>query len=361
MLYLTREPQQQPEDLRQGIEALREQTSDLDSQPSRLSETQDHNQLLILARETVSDRETIYAQSVAGGSVLGDALGTSSGQPSSLMAWLQRQVFEASQLPSPPIMEEGDALATAEVSPIDTAVEELDTELDFEHSIISTLLDDVRVSFENENYQDVKLRLQTMIATIRNLAPSSRSVSDFFELQYMLSVATFYTSEPQCAQSIFLDFVRQQPSNDEQRLCVAHASQLLAETYVALGNLEAAKSSCANALRTRHRLNGSEAGSKDRGLALAARIETLLGNIDRADALLFNIRANDCETYTSQHSNLTVLKSLSAKRRTDLFVRESRLYQGFRVKQILLLAVGLPGRHLCTLQHYSATSTMPQV
>jgi hypothetical protein len=358
MLYLTREPQQQPEDLRQGIKALREQTSDLDSQPPRLSETQDHNQLLILARETVSDGETIYAQSVAGGSVLGDALGTSSGQPSSLM---QRQVFEASQLPSPPIMEEGDAPATAGISPIDTAVEELDTELDFEHSIISTLLDDVRVSFENENYQDVKLRLQTMIATIRNLAPSSRSVSDFFELQYMLSVATFYTSEPQCAQSILLDFVRQQPSNDEQRLCVDYASQLLAEAYVALGNLEAAKSSCANALRTRHRLNGSEAGSKDRGLALAARIETLLGNIDRADALLFNIRANDCETYTSQHSNLTVLKSLSAKRRTDLFVRESRLYQGFRVKQILLLAVGLPGRHLCTLQHYSATSTMPQV
>jgi hypothetical protein len=343
MLYLTREPQQQPEDLRQGVEALREQTSDLDSQPPRLSETQDHNQLLILARETVSDGETIHAQSVAGGSVLGDALGTSSGRPSSLMAWLQRQVFEASQLPSPPIMEEGDAPATAGISPTDTAVEELDTELNFEHSIISTLLDDVRVSFETENYQDVKLRLQTMIATIRNLAPSSRSVSDFFEFQYMLSVATFYASEPQCAQSILLDFVRQQPSNDEQRFCVAHASQLLAETYVALGNLEAAKSSCVNALRTRHRLNGSEAGSKDRCLALAARIKTLLGNIDRAGALLFNIRANDCETYTSQYSNLAVLKSVSAKRRTDLFVRESRLYQGFRVKQILLLAVGLPG------------------
>jgi hypothetical protein len=95
-------------------------------------------------------------------------------EQASVYAWLHRQVFVGSQNS----LRDGDTMTSPTHSASrdtdqdrwdrDTAfltLEEADYELELEHSMIGTLLDASRASFDKGNYQDAKLRLQ--IATAR--------------------------------------------------------------------------------------------------------------------------------------------------------------------------------------------------
>jgi ankyrin repeat protein len=342
-MYLTRQPDHPPDDLREEIDGLRQQIAELELQPAISLDSIEHSQLLILARDTVSDGETVYAQSVAGGSEFGGPNETNSSQEGSAYAWLHRQVFNAGQQ----VVRGGDSTTTLPSPNHDlarntdqdrwdraaesAALEEPDYELELERSMISTLLDGSRVSFEKGNYHDARLRLQTATAAIHELPSISPGSYDFFELQYMLSVATFYATERKTAQAILLDFVRQQATSDHQRFCIAHASQLLAEAYISLGKLEAAKSSCANALRIRHCLPCSDQLAKDQCYALVACIETLLGNDLRSETLAYNVSSENRDACTRHYLDLSVAKSFSAERRYALPLKEKKLFQGYRV------------------------------
>ena len=342
-MYLTRQPEHPPDDLREEIDALRQQMAELELHPAIPLDSSEHSRLLILARDTVSDGETVYAQSVVGGSELGDPSGANPGQQGSVYAWLHRQVFDANHksvqdgestatLPSPnnqiPRTTDQDPwLGDAE----SVALEEPDYELDLEHSMIRALLDSAQLSSDRGNYHDARLRLQTATAAMRDLPSTSHGGYDFFELQYMLSVATFYATERKTAQGILLDFVRQQATSDQQRLYIAHASQLLAEAYVELGKLEAAKSSCANALRIRYRLPGNDQLAKDQCYALAACIETLLGNDRRAETLAYNVSSENLNACRRHYAGLAVLENFSAEQRYALYLKEKTLFQGYSV------------------------------
>lgn len=96
-MYLKHDLTQPLEDLKDEIESLREQTSELALQPPTMSDTQEHSQLLVLARDTLSEGETIYQQSIAGGSISGDHSEATPEREASVFAWLHRQVFEASR------------------------------------------------------------------------------------------------------------------------------------------------------------------------------------------------------------------------------------------------------------------------
>jgi ankyrin repeat protein/tetratricopeptide (TPR) repeat protein len=346
IMYLAREPQQPLEDLREEIEALRERTIELEMQGPVLSKSLDNSQLLALARDTVADGETVYAQSVASGSVFGDGVEKSSGQKASLSAWLHQQAFEASQRSLGPVMEDESLIiappgsddarsSDADQSQLDhdhtsKNLGDIDGELDFEHNIINSLIELARVSFEAENYQDAKMKLQATIANIRDLPSDARSIYDFFELQYKLAVAMFYTTERKNAQTFLLDFARQQTSTDKQRHHIAHASQLLAETYISTGNLAAARSSCSNAIRIHQRLGGEDPGSQDNCFALAARIEILLHNQDKAEAYAHNISPASKTACMERYATTTPEKSLSIKKRRALFSAEKELFKNFR-------------------------------
>jgi ankyrin repeat protein len=209
--------------------------------------------------------------------------------------------------------------------------------------MISTLIYGSRLSFDKGNHHDARLRLQTAIAAIRDLPSISPGSYDFFELQYKLSIATFYATERRTAHGVLLDFVRQQATSDRQRFCIAHASQLLAEAYVSLGNLEAAKSSCANALRIRHRLPSSDQLAKDQCYALAARIETLLGNDRRLETLAYNVSSGNLNACTRHYLDLSVAKSFSAERRYALSLKEQKLFQGYSVDKDTGVLEEVPG------------------
>ena len=97
IVYLKRQPEHPPDDLGEEIDALRQQIAELELQPTILLESVEHSRLLILARSTVFEGETVYAQSVVGGSELGDQREANPGQQISVHAWLHRQFFTASQ------------------------------------------------------------------------------------------------------------------------------------------------------------------------------------------------------------------------------------------------------------------------
>lgn len=209
IMYLKHDLTHPLEDLKNEIEALRQQTSELALQPPTLSDTKEHNQLLVLARDTVSSGETIYAESIAGGSISGNHGEATPEREASVFAWLHRQVFEASRSSLPLLTGDDDSSTRSkdlghelskDMSQTPSAqvirlegLEISDNELDFECSMVGTLLDTALVSFDKENYQDSRLRLQAAIATIRELPSDTRRFYDFFDLQYVLSVATFYT------------------------------------------------------------------------------------------------------------------------------------------------------------------------
>lgn len=268
IIYWRHEPEQPVENLPEAMDDLRDQTAELKLQPSLPLQDQSHTQLLILARDTLSEGETIYAQSIAGGSVGADDLDLEPDFPHSVTAWLHQQVHEAGQRALPPIAEEvgvsatstlpGVTLSSGVVLPLPEPVDspdEADYDVDFELSIIHKLFNDARTLFDTESYYDAKCRLLQMPETMRELGSDVPGLIGYYELQYMLAVATFYTTDSSTSQKVLLDFVWQEVTDDEQRLKAAHASQLLAEAYVNAGNLQQAKLSCYNALRAHHQLS----------------------------------------------------------------------------------------------------------
>ncbi|KAM0708453.1 hypothetical protein Q7P35_005105 [Cladosporium inversicolor] len=333
--------QQSVDDLAEEIEALREQTIALQSQPPTVPGPLDLEQLLILGQETVAEGETIYAQSIAGGSTMGDDAVAASGSAHSISAWLHQQAIEAGRLSLPPATDANDdVLATSAIpdsahaerisETVNEMPEEMDDDLYVERKVISNLLDGAIKLFKQHNYHNARLRLETTVAVISGLPLAARGTYNFFEIQYMLGVATFYSTESENDQRIFLDVVGQQASTDKQRLQIAHGSRLLAEAYVHAGDLETARTSCISAIRVYQRL---KAGSRylNKSFALAARIEHLLGNTHRADAYTYSISAPGQQGFPTHYVKLTPEEGLTIKQREDLMSSKSELSEKFHL------------------------------
>jgi ankyrin repeat protein len=352
VVYRRHKPEQPVEDLREAIDGLRDQTAELELQPPAPLQSQSYSQLIDLARDTVSDGETIYAQSIAGGSVVADDLEIQPNSTSSVMAWLHQQVHEASQRALQPTAEEVDDSVTSTLPGVNLPssvglptpepverLDEVDYELESERSIIHKLFNDVRVLFDTESYYDAKCRLLNMLAGIRELKCDVPGLFGYYDLQYMLAVATFYTTDSLTSQKVLLDFVGQEVTDDEHRLKAAHASQLLAEGYVNAGELRCAKLSCGNALRTHYQLSRHGDRAKDECFALAARIESLLGNHTRAETLSYAISTGESEACIARYKELGIRKSMTIDERTALFENTalqrhgSRLFEGFKLSE----------------------------
>ena len=223
------------------------------------------------------------------------------------------------------------------LEPVDSP-DEGDYDVDLEHSIIHKFFNNARVLFDTESYYDAKCRLLQMLETMRELDSDLPGLVGYYDLQYMLAVATFYTTDSFASQKILLDFVRQEVTDDEHRLKAAHASRLLAEAYVNAGNLHQAKLSCCNALRAHLQLSPYGERAKDECLALAARVEFLLGNHTRGEILSCAISYGESETCKALYKELGLRKILSLEERTALFentmrYRERRLFEGFKLAE----------------------------
>ena len=351
MVWRKHEPEPPVEDLRDAIDDLRKRTAELELQPSTALQDRSYTQLLVLARDTVADGETIYAQSIASGSVIADDVTLDPKVPDSITLWLHQLVSsEARQRVLQPIGEEVNEGATSSSFPgtgltsdrnlqlptlesdhILDSFEEVDHGLELKHSIVHRLFNDARVLFDTQSYYDARCRLLRMLAMMRKLESAVPGLVGYYDLQYMLAVTAFYTKDSMTSQKALLDFIRQEVFDDDQRLKVAHTSQLLAEVYVNIGNLRQAQLSCNNALQTHHQL--SEHGDRmgNECFALAARIENLLGDSDSADAYTYSIDMYSQQGVVTKYARLAPETSLSRQERQDLILSECELSKYFQL------------------------------
>jgi hypothetical protein len=161
-------------------------------------------------------------------------------------------------------------------------VQETELELGLACHKVKKLLSDANAQFATANYCKAKMKLDDVLPAIRQLPSHLHNQYDFFDIQYKLAVASFYATEYRNARHVLVEFIRLEASTNDQRLQIAHAAFLLACVFVETRELKAARSSCANSIQMYQHLAESDSKFIDPNLALAARIELLLGNRETA-------------------------------------------------------------------------------
>jgi hypothetical protein len=187
-------------------------------------------------------------------------------------------------------------------------------------------MSDANAHFATGNYCQAKMKLKDVLPAIRRLPSHLHSEYDFFDIQYKLAVASFYATEYRNARNLLVEFTRQEASTHNQRLQIAHASSLLACVFIETRELGAARSSCANSIQTYRHLVGGDSKLIDPNLALAARIELLLGNCETATALIGQITPSQRTILTSHYSRLPHKHGSSITERKNIVAGEDYLF-----------------------------------
>ena len=296
---------------------------------------------MTLAEDTVADGETIYEQSVASGSLAGNSLYINAQQQDMVTAWLQQQISLDQRAPSLVttttdsvsslnLGEEHTALGLTQPfqEPLKTyhVIQETELELGLACHKVKKLLGTASVEFAAANYCKAKMKLKELLPAIQRLPSHLHSEYDLFDIQYKLVVASFYATEHLNARKVLVEFIRQEASTHDQRLQTAHASFLLACVFVETRELEAARSSCANSIQLYRHLAEGDSKYFDPNLALAARIELLLGNRETATALIGQITPSRRKALTSHYSRLPHKQGSSITERKNIVAGEDYLF-----------------------------------
>ena len=149
-------------------------------------------------------------------------------------------------------------------------------------------LDDAIAMYRIEHYHDARLGFSIVISMVHDLTPQSYRSYDLFGIAYMHAVAAYNSLDYISARGILTDFVREQERSTprSQRLCLAHVSSLLALVNIELGELRAAQIACEQAVQLCCSTNSKDRNILDDCIALSARVETLLDNHARMQALI---------------------------------------------------------------------------
>jgi hypothetical protein len=296
---------------------------------------------LALAEDTVADGETVYEQSVASGSLAGNSLYINAQQQDMVTAWLQQQISLDQRAPSL-ITATTESVSSLNLGEEHTALgltrpfqeppkfyninQETELELGLACHKVKKLLSNASAQFAAANYCKASMELKELSPAIRRLPSHLHSEYDFFDIQYKLAVASFYATEHLNARNVLVEFIRQEASTHDQRLQIAHASFLLACVFVETRELEAARSSCANSIQLYRHLAEGDSKYFDPNLALAARIELLLGHRETAAALTGQITSSQRKILTSHYSRLPHKQGSSITERKDIVAGEDYLF-----------------------------------
>lgn len=204
--------------------------------------------------------------------------------------------------------------------------QETELELGLACHKVKKLMSDANTQFATANYCKAKTKLNDLLPAIRRLPSHLHSEYDFFDIQYKLAVASFYATEYRNARNVLVNFIRQEAFTHDQRLQIAHASFLLACVFVETRELEAARSSCANSIQTYRHLAEVDSKFFDPNLALAARIELLLGNRETATALISQITSSQRNDLISHYSRLPHKHGSSIAERKRIVSGEDYLF-----------------------------------
>jgi ankyrin repeat protein len=193
---------------------------------------------------------------------------------------------------------------------------------------LENALDGSVAKYRAEHYHDARLGFLNVISKVHNLPPSLRGYYNTFGIAYMHAVAAYHSTDYINARHVLMDFVSKQARTRTQKLCLAHASSLLAFVSIELGELQAARVACTQAVQCCYGMDSRSAKALDDYLALSARVETLLGNHARAKELICGTEPGRQDLLTRLCSRSPHRQSLSLEERcaiarseTDLFAK----------------------------------------
>jgi hypothetical protein len=308
---------------------------------TKQSRSETHQRLLTLAEDTTADGETVYEQSVVSGSLAGKSFQINAQQQDMFTAWLQKQMSLDQRSPSL-ITASTESVSSLTLSEKHAAVvrtqhlqepfkiynvnQETELELGLACHKAKKFMSDANAHFATGDYCKAKMKLNYVLPAIRRLPSHLHSEYDFFDIQYKLAVASFYATELRNARHSLVDFTRQEASAHNQKLQIAHAYSLLACVLVETREFEAARSSCANSIQTYRHLAGGDSKFIDPNLALAARIELLLGNCETATVLIGQITFSQRTILTNHYSRLPHKNGSSITERKNIVAGEDYLF-----------------------------------
>ena len=128
------------------------------------------------------------------------------------------------------------------------------------------------VAFERLDYAKAESMFREALSLMQELPLQTRSGENLLNIHYKLAACAFYLHDQSTAESALVTVVEQPPQSTADALDLCRAGHLLALTYTATEKLDAARSTCNNAYKTRRRLLGKDHEQCYESLALLAYI-----------------------------------------------------------------------------------------
>ncbi|KXS99034.1 hypothetical protein AC579_634 [Pseudocercospora musae] len=298
------------------------------------------DEMIAVSEETLSNGESLYAASVANGSMLGDP--SFAGRASHVHDWIQdvsaiertatalsaiaeTDLHSTTSADEHSIIFSEDPSRRESTAPTSVAHDhhkdhhgneytasdcDYDSEDDFLVDAAKEALDTGRTSFQSREYADASEYLQEALKIVREL-PARRQalVCDTWEIRYLLSVCAYHTQSLTRAKTNLWSVVeyasRSSLQDNDQRKQCCEAGHLLSIVCVKLGSLEEARQYCESALKARHKLFGRSHPESFRSLALLARILSIQGHLQRAKIYSRMIPESDRGPCTKEFKDLT--------------------------------------------------------
>ncbi|KAF1934970.1 hypothetical protein EJ02DRAFT_416475 [Clathrospora elynae] len=153
-----------------------------------------------------------------------------------------------------------------------------DSEDDLDTDLAKSALDTGTKAFEAQEWDESNSLLQEALRVLQQLPNQRRAFCDIFYLHYQLAVCAYHTQEHVIAEGALLSLIQQSTSSNEQRGCIHHATHLLSQLYICMGQVNRARAECEKALQARRRLLGKQCDASLESMALMAHIYVLLNN-----------------------------------------------------------------------------------
>jgi tetratricopeptide (TPR) repeat protein len=317
VVYLS--PRHADGQLQAEVATLAERKKILESlRAQREDQGDDSNEAALLraSERIIASSNTLYAESVASGSVWGDF---SAAKSSKIHEWIAHADALASQESrcSTPDERDSDSIFSGPTAAEDNLTEnsvhsspafrhstssnkakrvpstvnfndiDSDSGDDFSYEAAQYAIEAGREAFDKADYTDAGCTLEEALRLVREL-PIHRqaSVCDSHEIRYMLAVCSYHLQDPASAKIALISILDHMPNaklrDDHRGRQVCNAGYMLAETCIKLGELDQARTYCDSAMQGRRRLLGKTDSATYDSLALLARILYLQGQESRA-------------------------------------------------------------------------------
>ncbi|KAK5113427.1 hypothetical protein LTR85_010855 [Meristemomyces frigidus] len=268
------------------------------------------------ADNVLSDAATLYAESVADGSIVGTPL--SQDGRSQIASWIR----EAERRPTVgPVAESVSSHFDRKTSlkggtptgGVSNGDVEVDSEEEDDLEFALEALDVGLTAYHAEKYHEAEEMLQEAQKLIAALSTGQRAKCNLHDLYFKLAVCAVHTQDEAVAEATLLTMIQQMSTFEcadaadaGHRQC--RSGLLLAEVQVRLGKLDVAERSASNVRRSSSRIFDRKHEVYLDSLALLSRISELDGQTSRGKLFMGMIPESQRSTTLKRYRDLQILK-----------------------------------------------------